>query len=79
MATLCAVCWSSLVKQRKIGEPRYCNKNVATPRATSFTYQPKVRTNLEVTLLYAQVKVKVLPIVNVHLEKRPQGFLAKLL
>jgi len=27
-------------------EPRYCNKNVATPKATDFNYQPEVRTNL---------------------------------
>jgi len=24
----------------KSDEPRYCNKNAATPRATNFTYQP---------------------------------------
>ena len=26
--------------------PRYCNKNVATPNATNFNYQPGVHTNL---------------------------------
>ena len=30
----------------KRDEPRYCNKNVATPKATDFNYQPSVRTNL---------------------------------
>jgi len=54
-------------------EPRYCNKNVATPRATSFTYQPGVRTKLEVKMLYAQVKVKVLLVVTAHLERDPRG------
>jgi len=57
----------------KSDEPWYCNKNVATSRATSFTYQPRVRTNLEVTVLYAQVKVKVLPVVIAHLENDPGG------
>ena len=36
-------------------------------------YQPGVRTNLEVTVLYAQVKVKVLPVVTVHLARDPRG------
>ena len=57
----------------RTGEPRYCNKNAATPRATSFTYQPGVRINLEMTVLYAQVKVKVLPIVTSHLARDPKG------
>jgi len=30
----------------KSDEPRYCNKNAATPKATDFNYQPRVRTNL---------------------------------
>ena len=30
----------------KSDEPRYCNKNVATPKAIDFNYQCKVRTNL---------------------------------
>ena len=54
-------------------EPRYCSKNVATLRANSFTYQLGVRTNLEVTVLYAQVEVKVLPVVTAHLERDPRG------
>ena len=54
-------------------EPRYCNNNVTTPKATSFTYQPGVRTNLEVTMLYAQVEVKILPIVTVCLARDPRG------
>ena len=58
---------------KKSDEPGYCNKNVATPRATSFTYQPGVRTNLEVIVLYAQVKVKVLPVVTAHLARDPRG------
>ena len=29
-----------------LDDPRYCNKNVATPKATDFNYQPGVRTNL---------------------------------
>ena len=36
-------------------------------------YQPKVHTNLEVTVLYAQVEVKVLPIVIVYLARDPRG------
>ncbi len=54
-------------------EARYCSKNVATPIATSFTYQPRVRTNLEVIVLYTQVEVKVLPIVTTHLARDPRG------
>jgi len=54
-------------------EPRYCNKNVSNHRATSFTYQCGVHTNLEVTVLYAQVKVKVLPIVTAHLAGNSKG------
>ena len=30
----------------KSDEPRYCNKNVATPKAINFNYQPGARTNL---------------------------------
>ena len=51
----------------KVGdEPRYFNKNATINRVTSFTYQPGVCTNLEVTVLYAQVEVKVLPVVAVY-------------
>jgi len=56
-----------------IDEPRYYNKNVATPRATSFSYQPGVRINLEVTVLYTQVKVKALSVVTAHLVRDPKG------
>ena len=31
---------------QKSDEPQYCNKNVATPKATDFNYQPAVRTKL---------------------------------
>lgn len=51
----------------------YCNKNVATPRATNFTYQPRVHKNLEVTMLFAQVKVKVLHVVTINLARDPRG------
>ena len=27
----------------KSDKPQYCNKNVATPKATKFNYQPRVR------------------------------------
>jgi len=37
---------TSLAMMPKSDVPRYCNKNVATPKATDFTYQPRVRTNL---------------------------------
>ena len=56
----------------KSDEPRYCSKNVPTPRPTSFTYQPRVCTNLEVIVLYTQVGVKVLPIVTAHLARDPR-------
>jgi len=54
----------------KSDEPRYCNNNATTPRATNFTYQPGVCTNLEVTVLYAQVEVKVLLIVTAYRVRR---------
>jgi len=54
-------------------EPRYYRKNVATPKATDFTYQPEFRTNLEVIVLYTQVGVRVLPVVTAHLERDPRG------
>ena len=57
----------------KTDEPRYCNNNTTTSRATNFTYQLGVRTNLEVTVLYAQVEVKVLPVVTIHPERDPRG------
>lgn len=37
--------------------------------ATKFTYQPGVRRNLEVTMLYTQVGVKVLHVVTAHLAR----------
>lgn len=52
-------------------EPRYCNNNATTPRATNFTYQPRVHTNLEVIVLYAQVEVKVLLVVTICLARDP--------
>ena len=63
--------WASILCN--FDEPRYCNKNVATPRATSFTYQPRVRTNVKVNVLYTQVEVKVLPIVTAHLARDRRG------
>lgn len=56
-----------------LDEPRYCNKNATTPRATSFTYQLRVLTNLEVTVLYTQEEVRVLPIVTSHLVRDSRG------
>ena len=37
---------TSLETTPKNYEPQYCNKNVATPKATDFNYQPGVHTNL---------------------------------
>ena len=37
---------TSLATMPKSDEPLYCNKNVATPKATNFNYQPEVHTNL---------------------------------
>ena len=37
---------TSLTMAPKSDEPWYCNKNVATPKATDFNYQPDVRTKL---------------------------------
>ena len=48
---------------------------IATTKATSFTYQSEVRTNLEVIVLYAQVEVKVLHVVIVYLERDPRGYM----
>ena len=46
---------TSLETTPKSGEPWYCTKNVATPRGCpTLLYQPGVRTNLEVTMLYTQ-------------------------
>ena len=64
---------SSPATMPKSDELRYCSKNDATPRATIFTYQPKFRTNLEVTILYTQVEVKVLPIIIAHLARDSRG------
>lgn len=57
----------------KSDDPRYCSNKVATTKETSFTYQPRVRRNLEVTVLYAQVEVKVLLVVTAHLARDPWG------
>lgn len=37
---------TSLVTVPKSDKPQYCNKNVATPKATNLNYQPMVCTNL---------------------------------
>ena len=37
---------TSLTTAPKSDVPRYCNKNVATPKATDFNYQPGVHINL---------------------------------
>ena len=37
----------SIATMPKSDEHRYCNKNVVTPKATDFNYQPVVRTNLK--------------------------------
>jgi len=57
----------------KSDEPRYCSKNVVTPRATNFTYQPRVCTNLDVTVIYTKVEVRVLPVVIAYLERDHRG------
>jgi len=42
-------------------EPRYCNKNVATPKASEFNYQPGVCTNLRgIGTIFASYKVSSL-------------------
>ena len=38
----------------KSDELQYCSKDLVTPRATKFTSSTRVRTNLEVTMLYTQ-------------------------
>ena len=35
-------------RTKRTDEPRYCCKNAATSKATNFTYQPEVCTNLEI-------------------------------
>ena len=37
---------TSLAMAPKSDEPQYCNKNVATPKAIKFNYQPRVHTKL---------------------------------
>lgn len=66
-------CLASPTMVPKTDEPRYCNKNATNPRATIFTYHPEVRTNLEVTMLYILVEVRVLPLVIAHLARDPSG------
>jgi len=46
-------------------ENQYCSKSSATPGIPSLFYPLGVCTNLEVTVLYTQVKVMVLPFVMV--------------
>jgi len=58
---------------RETDEHQYCSKNVATPRLPTLLYQPGVRTNLEVTVLYTQVKLMVLPFVTCLAGERPLG------
>ena len=53
----------------KINDHQYCSNNVATLGLPTLLYQPGVRTNLEVIVLYTQVKVMVLPFINVRLER----------
>lgn len=48
-------------------EHQYCSKNVATLGLPALLYQPGVHTNLEVIVLYTQVKVMVMPFVIVQL------------
>ena len=57
----------------KSDEHQYCSKNVATPGLPTLLYQPGVRTNLEVTVLYTQVKVMVLPFVTCSTVEIPLG------
>jgi len=37
---------TSITTVPKSDEPQYCSKNVATPKATDFNYQPVVCTNI---------------------------------
>jgi len=60
-------------------ERQYCRKNAATLGLPTLLYQPGVRTNLEVTVLYTQVKVMFLLFVTVQLVRDHWGFQAKLL
>jgi len=57
----------------KSNECQYCNKDAATPGLPALFYQPGVRTNLEVTVLYTQVKVMVLLVVIVQLARDHWG------
>ena len=50
-------------------EHQYCSKNSATLGLPTLLYQPGVRTNLEVKMLYTQVKVIVLPFITVQLAR----------
>jgi len=63
----------------KSDELHYCNKNVATPGLPTLLCQLKVRTNLEVLMLYTQVKVMVLPFFMVKLVRDHWGFQDRLL
>jgi len=63
----------------KSDECQYCSKNATTPGLPALLYQPEVRTNLEVTVLYTQVKVMVLPFVMVQLARDHWGIQAILL
>ena len=57
----------------KSDERQYCSKNAAIPGLLALLYQPGVRTNLEVTMLYTQVKVIVFPFVIVQLVRDHYG------
>ena len=52
-----------------VDEHYYCSKNATTPGLPALLYQPGVHKKLEVTVLYTQVKVMVLPFVTVQLAR----------
>ena len=44
---------TSLATMPKSDECQYCNNDATTPGLSTLLYQPGVRTNMEVTVLYA--------------------------
>ena len=57
----------------KSDEHQYCSKDATTPGLPTLLINTRFITNLEVTVLYAQVQVKVLLVVTVHLARDPRG------
>jgi len=60
---------TSLAMTPKSDEHQYCGKMLHLMGLPVLLYQAGVQTNLEVTALYTQVKVMVLPFVTIQLER----------